>query len=342
MKEASRATMQDVADKVGVSKMSVSLALRNHPSIPLATRRRILRIAQSLNYQPNPLVAALMTELRTKRRKADTCTIGYITQNLPTDEIGQSITMRKFHRGAKERAGALGFQLEEFSLSEKGMSINRMNRVLWQRNIRGLILAPSPTVVPEPRFNWEYFAAVALGFSIGGRNFHRVANYHERTMLLVLENLHRCGYRRPAVMVREDVNSKVAHGFFAGYDIFLRAHSGCRRIPELLVDVRSPERFVPWFKKWRPDAIATFDFRTVAWLEELGVAVPDEVGVGMLSIHPESSSLSGADQHAEVIGATAVDVVVEEMNHNRLGLQKFPKTVFLESDWVDGSSTRRI
>ena len=38
--------MQDVADRAGVSRAAVSLALRNHPSLPVATRERIQALAE--------------------------------------------------------------------------------------------------------------------------------------------------------------------------------------------------------------------------------------------------------------------------------------------------------
>lgn len=48
------ATIQQIAQKVGVSKQAVSYALNNTPGqVSEATRKRILKTARSLNYQPN-------------------------------------------------------------------------------------------------------------------------------------------------------------------------------------------------------------------------------------------------------------------------------------------------
>ena len=44
--------MSDIATKCGVSISTVSLALRNNPSIPLETRQNVLSIAQELGYRP--------------------------------------------------------------------------------------------------------------------------------------------------------------------------------------------------------------------------------------------------------------------------------------------------
>jgi LacI family transcriptional regulator len=57
-------TMQDIADKVGVSKASVSLVFRNAPGPSAQTRKRVLAAADELGYRVNR-AAALMTALRT-------------------------------------------------------------------------------------------------------------------------------------------------------------------------------------------------------------------------------------------------------------------------------------
>ena len=43
-----RVTMQTIADVVGLSKNTVSLALRNDPQIPEATRQRIRETAEAM------------------------------------------------------------------------------------------------------------------------------------------------------------------------------------------------------------------------------------------------------------------------------------------------------
>jgi DNA-binding LacI/PurR family transcriptional regulator len=58
-----RPTMQDIADKVGVSKALVSLVFRNAPGPSAETRKRVLAAADELGYRVNR-AAALMTARR--------------------------------------------------------------------------------------------------------------------------------------------------------------------------------------------------------------------------------------------------------------------------------------
>src|SRR5262245_42119511 len=54
-------TLADIARELGVSKMTVSRAINNHPLIHPETRERVLEVARRLNYQPNQHARALAT-----------------------------------------------------------------------------------------------------------------------------------------------------------------------------------------------------------------------------------------------------------------------------------------
>ena len=53
--------LKDIAQDLGVSLMTVSKALRNHPDISEGTRKRVLKRIEELNYQPNLAARALVT-----------------------------------------------------------------------------------------------------------------------------------------------------------------------------------------------------------------------------------------------------------------------------------------
>src|SRR5581483_1832964 len=54
-------TLADIARALGVSKMTVSRAINNHPEISPETRARILDAAHRMNYRPNQFARALTT-----------------------------------------------------------------------------------------------------------------------------------------------------------------------------------------------------------------------------------------------------------------------------------------
>ena len=66
--------MKDIARDLGISVVTVSKVLRNHPDIGEATRRRVLKRMKELNYHPNMAAQALTT--------GQTWTIGLIVPDL--------------------------------------------------------------------------------------------------------------------------------------------------------------------------------------------------------------------------------------------------------------------
>src|SRR5690554_1846880 len=54
-----KATVHDIAFKLGITASTVSRALNDHPRISAATKKRVLQTAREYNYQPNHIAAAL-------------------------------------------------------------------------------------------------------------------------------------------------------------------------------------------------------------------------------------------------------------------------------------------
>ncbi|MEB2786362.1 LacI family DNA-binding transcriptional regulator [Algoriphagus persicinus] len=54
-----KATIHDIAEKLQVTASTVSRALNNNPRISDATKKKVLKVAKELNYQPNNIASAL-------------------------------------------------------------------------------------------------------------------------------------------------------------------------------------------------------------------------------------------------------------------------------------------
>jgi LacI family transcriptional regulator len=74
--------LKDIADKTGFSTNTVSLALRQSPRIPLATREVIQRAASELNYLPNHIAKSLVSR--------ETKTIGLVLTDINNPALTQT------------------------------------------------------------------------------------------------------------------------------------------------------------------------------------------------------------------------------------------------------------
>ena len=140
---SSSPTIRSLASEAGVSPMTVSLALRNHPRIRPEVRERIQQIALEAGYKTDALVANLLAQLRTKKTLSYQSTIGLLT-------IWDSPTLHKTTQtflewvaGCEERAVSLGYGLDQFSLAETPLTAERLVKILHTRNIRGLLVIAS-------------------------------------------------------------------------------------------------------------------------------------------------------------------------------------------------------
>src|SRR5687767_9601242 len=79
MQEKSLPSMQTVADRMGVSRATVSLALRNDPRLPKATRERVQAIARELGYRPDPLVSSHMVRVQARKAVKQIRTLAFLT-----------------------------------------------------------------------------------------------------------------------------------------------------------------------------------------------------------------------------------------------------------------------
>ena len=53
--------LKDIATELGLSVVTVSKVLRNHPDISEVTRKRVLKRMKELDYQPNFAARSLIT-----------------------------------------------------------------------------------------------------------------------------------------------------------------------------------------------------------------------------------------------------------------------------------------
>lgn len=336
-------TLRELAVKAGVSRTTVSLALRNKPSISPGTRERIQRLARSLGYAPDPNIEKLMEKIRAKKRHRRPEVIAYLTAYPRKDDWRAHPTLSDYHDGAAQRANAAGYQLEEFWLREPGMSERRMSEILRARGIDGVIVAP----LPDPHgalneFRWDYFSAVSLGYSLASPKLCRSCNHQFHAMQLLMMELHRRGYRDIGLAMREDHDVRVNHNWQGGYFVGRNLIRNGRDIPLLLTSEWSREGFARWLEEHRPDAVVTTGDEARRWLRQLGLRVPTDIGFAHANLSPRMRRVSGIDQHSRQVGASAVDLLLSLMRANERGVPEIPRLHMVEGSFVDGDTTRGL
>lgn len=332
--------MQTIATRAGVSLMTVSRALKNHPSIPPVTCARIRKIADELGYRPNPLVSALMAQLRSARMSKSAPTLAFLTNH--AEEIFERWSfLGELYKGAADRAAALGYKLERFSLAESGMTPARMRGMLRARGIPGVILDPLPLHAPELEFDWSGFACASIGYSYKSVSLHRAVNDHFHAVSLAVESLTARGYQRIGMAIRHEDNDHSENRLAGGFMSFFPLLPTVRRIPVFFWSDDHEEGFAEWFREWEPDVVLTLHPIVRDWMRGMGLRAPADVGLASLNLQSNHAWYSGINQNNLLIGSTAVELVIEQIHHNEHGVPREPKTVMTRGYWVDGTTARK-
>lgn len=335
-------TQQSIALQAGVTPSTVSLALRNDPRLPLATRERIQSIARELGYRPNPAIAALMTHVRSRRPVVHSETIAFVIP-LPVQVVEKRRTKvyDAYWQGASERATQLGFQLERIWAKEEGMSGRRLTTILHTRNIRGVLVSSGAPARGHLSLDWSKFAAATIGYAMWKPSLHRAAvNYYECTML-ALRTLRRRGYRRIAMVMHANTDERVNRQSSAAFLVFRDHLPRSERVDPFLTTHFDQKHFTPWFEKQNPDAVLANAPAVMTWIRQCGKRIPEDLGFVHLQWEEGPATCAGIRQNAKDVGAAGIDLIVAQLHHNETGIPARPKLVLTQGDWIEGETVRK-
>ncbi len=331
-------SLETIARELKVSKVTVSNALRGTGRISEATRARVVRTATALGYRPNPLVTALMSTLR-RNRSSRRCTLAFLNFFPGRDDWLHHPTFVQFYRGAERRARELGYRVELHWQGEVAGNLKRLGNILYARGIPGVVIAPLPSEAIDLDIGWSRFATVAIGHTFRGFAVHRASNHQLHTIRLAVDKLVAHGLRRIGLLVSRDDDLRVEHAWLAGF-IAAQRHHELPPIAPLMAPDFNAETVVAWVREQQVDAVVGTNHHIVRWLRAAGIRVPEDVGFAHLDWAAEKDAAAGVDQRSGLVGAAAVDLLIEQLNNNETGVPSHPKSVLIDSEWHDGPTLR--
>ncbi len=342
-----RVTLQDIANALGYSKNTISLALRANPEIPAKTRERIQRKATEMGYRANAVVSHLMAQLRASQTPRFQAKLALINANPDPNAFSKHPTIPTYVEGCKRQAAQLGDDFDTFWLHDPKLSPNRFLGILKARNIKGLVLVGlmDTATLPE-RYEtiWQHFACVVTGVRTTRPTLSYCCVDHHTLTLQAVEKAIEYGYKRPALVIDDAIDLLVQRRFSAGYLIGQQALPEKDRIPPFLKldeSAAGKKAFNEWILRYRPDALFTLYNVIIHWLEQLGFNIPEDVGVLQLEWHASQPEIAGMHQRNDMTGEAAVDMVISQIHNNERGAPDFPRSTLISPEWRDGPSVRK-
>jgi LacI family transcriptional regulator len=304
--------MKDIAKDIGVSIVTVSKVLRNHPDIAEETRERILKRVKELDYQPNVLARSLVT--------GRSFLVGLIVPDLLHPffaEVAKALSSSIRARGysliissseedpsleAKEIQQLIGRRLDALVVASTGntpASFERMDRV------------EQPFVLIDREFPGFPANFVGIDDEAAGR--------------LATEHLIEQGCRTIAHIRGRDNSTGTRR--FEGYRQTLLRHglpySESRVIARSSVDIDSGHHGTEAIRlllkqRPRPDAVFCYNdplaMGAINAILEAGLRIPNDIAlIGCGNLHYDSSlriPLSSIDQRSQLMGERAAAILL--------------------------------
>ncbi|WP_214413992.1 LacI family DNA-binding transcriptional regulator [Sphaerisporangium fuscum] len=292
-----RPTIADIARRVGVSKGAVSFALNGRPGVSEATRARILRVAEEMNWRPHTAARAL--------GGARAGAVGLVIAR-PARTLGVEPFFAQLLSGLQAGLSAQSVALELLVVEDTEAEIEVYRRWASEHRVDGFVLVDLK--VRDPRVDViEELAvpSVVLGGPGGHGSLSSVWADDREAMLSIADYLAALGHRRVAHVAGLPAFRHTQRRMRALRDSARRL--GLAEVVSLPTDFTDAEGAATTrmllSRPERPTAIVyDNDLMAVAGLGvagEMGVAVPGELSIVAFDdsvltriVHPALTSLS--------------------------------------------------
>jgi DNA-binding LacI/PurR family transcriptional regulator len=331
-----RVTQQDIARKLGLDKSTVSLGLRNHPSIPLTTRTVVKAMAEKLGYRPDPALATLARQRWAGHETGSGATLAYVMDS----RMQNFESHRRFLTSCRARADQRGYRLYELDFANYP-TLEAATRVLHHRGIRGVLVPQlahtvGPGILDLPSTN---FTVMCLDFGWDPVPFHVVATDTFQETRLVWREVTSRGFERVggAILAHKPRALDDAARFGASCASQREWLPARHQIPLLTTDPWDRRSFVKWMKRWQPDVVIGFIPRVYDWLCEEGWRVPEDVSFAALTlVISERPAVTGCVSQGDQIGSNGVDALIAAMSENEWGVPLQQRKLLLQPIWNEG------
>jgi LacI family transcriptional regulator len=297
--------MKDIARELGISVVTVSKVLRNHPDIGEETRKRVLKRMNELKYQPNLAARSLIT--------GRTWTIGLVVPDLLHPFFAEVASV------VSDEIRKQGYNLIISSSNEEPDLEQQEIEQLLSRQVDVMIVASAQwTLESFRRIEELKIPYVLLDRQIGGLKANFVGVDDRKIGMIATSHLIEQGCKRIAHIRGPEVSTAV--GRMEGYREALAAYQ-LAPLPEYIVSIGSSgdhrgekggyEAAKKLLKnKMQPDGLFCFNDPTALGamraILEAGLRIPEDiaiVGCGNLSYSDFLRvSLSSVDQESNTIG----------------------------------------
>lgn len=335
-------TLRTLARELGLSRTTVSDALRGSPRVKSETIDRVRAAAKTAGYERNPLTGAVMSQLRRSRSQQFRGVLAAIEL---VDSEPAPLAARynaALLAGVGARADELGFKVERFEIGPQGVRLNRLDTILHTRGIQGLVILPASGFPDLASLSWKRYTAVYADYFIDHPPLHCVCSDHYRSMVGLLRELHARGYRRPGLFMEIPLDERLQFRWEGAFLALQKYLPGITEVPALRLPVVDRAAFEAWFRQHNPDVVLGHFPEAIAWMKACGAKVPKEHGFVCLNSLRTAGNCAALDLQTGQLGARAAELVIGQLLHNEFGVPAQPSLTTIPARLIEGPTLRAL
>jgi DNA-binding LacI/PurR family transcriptional regulator len=278
--------------------------------------------------------------------------MGHIRRNRAVDALGETVAMvwadtgkqrvsRMPHMGifeaaVRETLKQHGFGLEIF-YQDPELNPGQIERILYSRGIRGLILAPLMRKLEiQLDWNWNTFSVVVAGSAEWQPEFNRVRFNHFADMGMLIQKLREEGKCRMGLEIYPILEDLTQHAIKGG---FLASVPMSVRKVDAVFSYHHEDRkaLQRWLEAYQPDSLIVCSSHLLEWIREL--PSPPPVYLRTLENIRGTPHPPGIRQDYQQLGIMAAEQLLSQLQLNQVGVPSVPKQTLITGEWYPGEAS---
>jgi len=326
--------LKAIAAEAGVTVAAVSMALRDHPRISAKRRRQIHELADRMGYRPDAKLSELMGYLRKEERPDYAGTLAVLTGYDHPNRWKGMRSIVDTVGGAREQAERLGYRVDTIWAADPELRPERLEAILVERDIHGLILTRMPKNWPDGRFDWSRFSAVRILDAVDQPGIPMVRGNHIEHAHMAAEQIAARGFRRAVLVVSDSSPGMLKQGWRMGFETTLR-DAGVEALT-LSIAPESGKLNRKVLQRFRPQVVVSVDTLAEFILPHCPGTKPP--GFISLNVSIRDRQTSGIVIHHALVGQQCVNMIVAQINRNQPGLRDHDTQVLITGKWQEGET----
>ncbi len=332
-----RVSMADIARRAGVHQTTVSLALRNSPKLPPATRDNLQALAREMGYRQDPLVSMLMAQVHAGRRRDESPTLALLNP-MAIGAFRDIPSFAEFAHGFADRAEELGFQAEEIACGHHPQAIRNLRKHFLDRGIKAAFLPMTSFRLLEEQ-DFPGIALVTLTGSLDRPPLHAVGPDHFHNARLATRKLWEADSRRLLLVAPSKFQAPALQEWFGAMSAEVRFLEETSVPPRLLqIDYSDHQQLAKVVRNGKIDGVMVYPRDFQATFRRAGIRFPEDVNYVDPALFPGVAGCAGIDPLRSQAGAAAADVLLAQIHRGEFGLPPTPRVILNEGQWVPGGT----